>query len=989
VWCFEGAGGDSTWPANPAGGTWKHWSRFAPPIPAVSRWHVTTQYGGALGGTFNAWLGCDASGTTPGCSDVPFWTNAGGYGNDWNYALELQCAGQDASAGGTIEFDLRYDAECVYDYLYLEYFHNATSTWKIVLDGSGTAAVFNGVSENPVTGCDSGGGGTTDGNYFDTGVTTTGGGAFYGNSTWYENVVFPLPAQSGDTKLRWRGISDVAFSDQDGRANTDGLAAVDNVTVTFAAGGAVVSDDFESGDFTGAAASAGTATWVPSPLIGNTYDGWHLAFDPMYKNEAASCFFDDTWMWAAKPDNNPIPSSANGFDFFLVSPSIDVSGWTGGVVTWKGYDCDGLLQNNNWSIVNVRAYENNAGWSTWQFESGFPNPCGWSDSQSKDLSEFLGTSVESLQVGWEFRDFSKPGDLTWGKHSGSQFLVDNVSFASYDGTGTVFTARSGIDFFADTFSLSDPAHTAFLANAEQGDWVGAGGSRQLSSNDSLNISVTDIDHLTLEDVVLAWRHDDGGTGFGAWQSKAMNFSVQDGTRPPGEGTYRTTLGADDGGTEDLTASGDGRVWKSGTTVEYYVTVTDDGSNVATYPAGAPAQALEFSVLPFDRTSPAQGDRTILVVDGFEREALDFESSSLFDPTGGFGLGNFEDPVYVESELLTRQALDDLGLVYDLYDLRGAGSSVSAPPRGRSDSAKGLGGYLTDAGTPYYDAILWLNGTFGSPGAPAMPDTTRFDLAQFLDGGGHLFVYGDDVGTDLSQYDPTFLSTYLGAAVESTMTTNRVLNVAGVASGSLDGVTLGLYGDCPSFRRFDRLLLGTPAPGSANSVLAEYASGGSGDDGLAAVIRNERTVNGGVAVLAAFDIDALVSTASRACVLSAVLGGEFGVPIPSPSPCTGSGISAPFAPISLGFALAAPEPSPFAAATTIRFAVPVRTAADVSIFDVTGRLVRRIEDRVVEPGVYRRSWDGRDDAGTRAAAGVYFVRMTAADFSATRKVVLLR
>jgi hypothetical protein len=78
---LRGRGRDSTWPANPAGGTWKRWSPFAPPIPAVSRWHVTKQHGGAAGGTYNAWLGC-GSAADAGCGDVAFWVNPSGYGED-------------------------------------------------------------------------------------------------------------------------------------------------------------------------------------------------------------------------------------------------------------------------------------------------------------------------------------------------------------------------------------------------------------------------------------------------------------------------------------------------------------------------------------------------------------------------------------------------------------------------------------------------------------------------------------------------------------------------------------------------------------------------------------------------------------------------------------------------------------------------------------------------------------------------------------------
>lgn len=245
--------------------------------------------------------------------------------------------------------------------------------WKTVLDAAGTAAVFNGVSGNPTTGgCDNGAGGALDGNYFDTDVLN-GGSAFYGNSTWYVDVTFPLPAQSGDTKVRWRVLSDAAWSDADGRGDTDGLGAVDNVSVSFIADGAMVTDDFETGDLAGVSASAGSAAWVPGNLLGNTYDGWHLQLDPMYSGKGATCAFDESWMWAAKPNTGAIPSSANGFDFFLVSPAIDVSGWSSGFVRWSGYSCEPIFRNpanQDLPRINVRTYDTALGWTPWTDVTG-------------------------------------------------------------------------------------------------------------------------------------------------------------------------------------------------------------------------------------------------------------------------------------------------------------------------------------------------------------------------------------------------------------------------------------------------------------------------------------------------------------------------------------------------------------------------------------------------------------------------------------------
>ncbi|MGH2570403.1 MAG: hypothetical protein ACRDGR_04215, partial [bacterium] len=376
VWCFEGAGGDSTWPVRP-GQHWDHWSRFDPPGGNPSRWHATSRHGGSATGAFNAWIGCDSVGTIDACDDVAFWVFQEGYGDDWNYALVLDCSGQSAASGGTIEFDLRYDVEELYDYVYVEYLRNATGIWQVVVDSAGSPAVFDSVS----------------------------GGGDYGESIWLENRRFLLPAQSGDTKIRWRAESDGAWSDADGSADTDGMGAIDNVTVTFAAGGAVVSDDFETGGFGGVAATIGTAAWSPSGLLGPAYDGWHFVYEPVYPTMGTTCTFDDDWIWSAK--DGPIPPEGNGFDFTLVSPAIDVQGWTGGIVQFASLFTNNNGKRNDWRRERARAYDSAQGWSLWndfdEFIVFFDDPY-WHRNDSHDLTEFLGPNIDSIQVSWEIFD---------------------------------------------------------------------------------------------------------------------------------------------------------------------------------------------------------------------------------------------------------------------------------------------------------------------------------------------------------------------------------------------------------------------------------------------------------------------------------------------------------------------------------------------------------------------------------------------------------
>ncbi len=82
------------------------------------------------------------------------------------------------------------------------------------------------------------------------------------------------------------------------------------------------------------------------------------------------------------------------------------------------------------------------------------------------------------------------------------------------------------------------------------------------------------------------------------------------------------------------------------------------------------------------------------------------------------------------------------------------------------------------------------------------------------------------------------------------------------------------------------------------------------------------------------------------------------------------------------------PNPFNAATVIEFGIPDPQRVQVRVFDVNGRRVRTLADGPFGEGFFRRLWDGRDDAGNRAAAGIYVIRMTAGRFEASRKAVFL-
>jgi hypothetical protein len=83
------------------------------------------------------------------------------------------------------------------------------------------------------------------------------------------------------------------------------------------------------------------------------------------------------------------------------------------------------------------------------------------------------------------------------------------------------------------------------------------------------------------------------------------------------------------------------------------------------------------------------------------------------------------------------------------------------------------------------------------------------------------------------------------------------------------------------------------------------------------------------------------------------------------------------------------PNPFRPATEILFELAGPSRVELRIFDVSGRLVRRLVSGEVLPGGPRRvRWDGLDESGARLRAGVYFYRLLAGSVHESGKLTLL-
>ena len=91
-------------------------------------------------------------------------------------------------------------------------------------------------------------------------------------------------------------------------------------------------------------------------------------------------------------------------------------------------------------------------------------------------------------------------------------------------------------------------------------------------------------------------------------------------------------------------------------------------------------------------------------------------------------------------------------------------------------------------------------------------------------------------------------------------------------------------------------------------------------------------------------------------------------------------------------LLANYPNPFNPETWIPYRLAVPTKVTLQIFAVNGALVRTLDLGHQPAGVYQQRtraayWDGRNQLGEPVASGVYFYRLTAGDFTATRRMLI--
>ena len=84
-----------------------------------------------------------------------------------------------------------------------------------------------------------------------------------------------------------------------------------------------------------------------------------------------------------------------------------------------------------------------------------------------------------------------------------------------------------------------------------------------------------------------------------------------------------------------------------------------------------------------------------------------------------------------------------------------------------------------------------------------------------------------------------------------------------------------------------------------------------------------------------------------------------------------------------------HPNPCQEFTIINYQLPEPAHTTLRVYDTSGRLVGSLVDGSREAGHHIARWDGRDSSGNLAPSGVYFYQIKAGDYTAAKKLLLVR
>ena len=90
-----------------------------------------------------------------------------------------------------------------------------------------------------------------------------------------------------------------------------------------------------------------------------------------------------------------------------------------------------------------------------------------------------------------------------------------------------------------------------------------------------------------------------------------------------------------------------------------------------------------------------------------------------------------------------------------------------------------------------------------------------------------------------------------------------------------------------------------------------------------------------------------------------------------------------------FELSQNYPNPFNPTTKISYALPQNSYVSIKVYDMLGREVKALVNNEMLAGNHSINWNGDDNNGIKVASGTYIYRITASNFVAVKKMILIK
>jgi hypothetical protein len=83
------------------------------------------------------------------------------------------------------------------------------------------------------------------------------------------------------------------------------------------------------------------------------------------------------------------------------------------------------------------------------------------------------------------------------------------------------------------------------------------------------------------------------------------------------------------------------------------------------------------------------------------------------------------------------------------------------------------------------------------------------------------------------------------------------------------------------------------------------------------------------------------------------------------------------------------PNPFKTNTNIRYSLPAESKVSLSIFDISGRLIKTLVNQKQSSGIYSISWDGKGNQEKSVPSGVYFYHLKTDNHQTTNRAIIIK